>query len=164
MIHKIYGHIEVYRCLSKDLLDRELVYSRPNAIYITMQTRLRDVLINRSIQYGVDAIAWGSFYNPAGTFVDSDWSGTTSAGTKGALIQSAVGSIQAKFSGTFSFSSTKQINYFQLGQGYQAAGGGISSLFSSLYNYDNSLLTGSTFLTYNNGDSLIVDWTNQMGS
>ena len=158
----ITGHLRVYKVDA--IGQRSLQYERFQTIGSLIQTNLCAVLISRSVEYGVDAIAWGSFKVAGGTFIDSDWAGTTSSGTKGALIQSAVGSNQAKFSGTFSFAATKNINFFQLGRGYTAAAAGISALFTTIYNYDNSLLTGSTALTYNNGEALILDWTTQVGS
>lgn len=156
------GHLKVYKVGVNGV--RELIHEHKNTIGSLMQTNLAAVLISRSVEYGVDAIAWGSFKVAGGTFIDSSWAGTTSSGTQGALIQSAVGSNQAKFSGTFSFSSTKNINFFQLGRGYTAAGAGVSALFTTIYNYDNSLLTGSTALTYNSGEALILDWITQVGS
>jgi len=80
------------------------------------------------------------------------------------LIQSVVGSHQAKFSGTFSFSTTKYINYFELGRGYTAAAAGVTQLMTGRYAYDDSLLTGSASLQYDNGDTFIVDWTISLGA
>lgn len=157
-----YGQIEVYRVKNGFI---ECVFSKRNTLHVTMFSNLRTALISRSVEYGVDAIAWGSFNSPAGSFVDSDWAGTTSSGTKGGLVQSSVGNLQAKFSGTFSFSSgTRHINYFELGRGYTPAGGGVSQLFTGRYAFDNSILTGSTSIMYQSGDILIVNWTIQVGS
>ena len=142
---------------------RTLEFEHNNAIYDTLKTNLRNVLVSRSVEYGVDAIAWGSWKDPAGSFIDSDWTGTTSSGTKGALIQSQVGAAQAKFSGTFTFSSTKSINYFELGRGYTPAAGGVTQLMTGRYAHDQSLLLGSTSLTYDSGDSFIIDWTLTLG-
>lgn len=158
---KLFGRLEIYRVRNNI---RELVYEKKNTLNVTLYTNLRTVLISRSVEYGVDAIAWGSYKDPAGSFIDSDYAGTTSTGTQGGLVQSAVGSLQSKFSGTFSFTTTKSINFFELGRGYTPAAGGVTQLFSGRYAYDNSLLTGSTSIQYVNGDSLIVDWTIQAGS
>jgi len=157
----MHGHLEVYRV--RDGV-RQLMFAKRNTLYSTLSSNLRSVLISRSVEYGVDAIAWGSYSAPGGTFVDSDYAGTTGAGTKGSLKQTSVGSNQAKFSGTFSFSTQERMNWFGVGRGYTAAGGGVSALFTGLYAYDNSLLTGSTYLLYESGDSLIVDWTIQTGT
>jgi hypothetical protein len=157
---KLKGNLEVWGVRNGV---RTLDHQEHNAIWVTLQTNLRNVLVNRSVEYGVDAIAWGSFSAPGGTFVDSSWAGTTSSGTQGGMIQSSIGTTKAKFSGTFTFSTTKQINYFELGRGYTAAGAGVSALFTGRYAYDNSLNTGSTWLTYENGDSFVVDWTIQLG-
>src|SRR5512135_2733017 len=81
---------------------KTLDWYHQNTCNVALYTNLRNVLINRSIEYGVDAIAWGSYSSPAGSFVSSDYSGTTSTGTQGGMVQSSVGSISAKFSGTFS--------------------------------------------------------------
>jgi len=143
---------------------KTLDHFHSNTIWPTLKTNLRTVLISRSVEYGVDAIAWGSFKSPAGSFVDSYFSGTTLSGTIGALIQSVVGTHQAKFSGTFSFSTTKYINYFELGRGYTAAAAGVTQLMTGRYAYDDSLLTGSTSLQYDNGDTFIVDWTISLGA
>jgi len=155
---KVTGQIEVYRVKNSI---RELIYWKNNLVSTPLLNNLAQTMIQRSIEIGVDAIAWGSFKVAGGTFIDSDWAGTTSSGTKGALIQSRTLSV-VKHSGTFSFSTTKQINMFRMGRGYTAAGAGVAELFTTLYNIDSSLLTGSTFLTYNNGDTLIVDWTNSI--
>ena len=160
-IQPIKGHIQVWG-IRKGV--RTLDYEHKNTIFVTLYTNLRTVMISRSVEYGVDAIAWGSFKAPSGTFIDSSWAGTTSSGTQGALIQSAVGSIQAKFSGTFSFAGQKQLNYFELGRGYTPAAAGVTQLFTSRYAYDQSLLTGSTALTYESGDSFIINWTFTVGS
>lgn len=157
----IRGEIQVYGIRNGI---KTLDWHHSNTIDTTLYTNLRTVLISRAVEYGVDAIGWGSYSSPGGTFVDSDYAGTTSTGTQGALIQSAVGSISAKFSGTFAFGGAKSINYFQLGRGYVAAGAGVSSLFTSLYAHDSSLLTGSTGISYDTGDSFIVDWTITVGS
>ena len=162
-LQKIHGHLEAYKITSGG--ERLRMYGKKNTINVDLYTALRNSLLTRANEIAVDAIAWGSWKDPsAGSFVDSDYAGTTGAGTQGALIQSQVGSIAAKFSGTFSFSSTKQINFFELGDGYVPAAGGVTELFTNRYCYDNSLLTGSTYLTYENGESLIVDWTITVGS
>ena len=158
---KLFGKLEVYRVRNSI---RELVYSKKNTLNVTLYTNLRTVLISRSVEYGADAIGWGSFKSPAGSFIDSDYAGTTSTGTQGGLVQSAVGSLQAKFSGTFSFTTTKDMNFFELGRGYPPAAAGVTQLFTGRYAYDNSLLTGSAYIRYVNGDSLIIDWTIQAGS
>lgn len=160
-LKQITGHIQVYKIDA--LGKRTLQFEKKQTIGTSMYANIALVLTSRSVEYGVDAMAWGSFKAAGGTFIDSDWAGTTSSGTKGALIQSIVSSVTSKFSGTFSFSSTKQINFLQLGRGYTAAGAGVSQLFTTIYNYDNSLLTGSTNLTYNNGESMIVDWSTNVG-
>lgn len=161
---KIRGHLEVWK-LHKGLWSmRELILDKHQTIGTSLHTNLRTVLMSRSVEYGVDAIAWGSFKVAGGTFIDSDYAGTTSTGTKGSLIQSSVGTNQVKFSGTFSFSTTKQVNFWQIGRGYTAAAAGVSALFTTIYAYDNSLLTGSSYVPYDNGDSQIVNWTLQLGS
>ncbi len=158
----IIGHIQAIKIHKNGF--REVILDRFQNMGTSMFSNLRSVLISRSVEYGVDAMAWGSFKASAGTFIDSDWAGTTSTGTKGALVQASVGSLLATFSGTFSFSSTKQINGFFMGRGYTPAAGGVTQLFTSIYNYDFSLLTGSTFVSFDNGDSLVVNWSNQVGS
>lgn len=154
--YKLSGYLEVFR-LRKGR-EPELLHSTKNTIYEDLQTNLRNVLISRSVEYGVDAVAWGSYDARGGTFVDSDWAGTTSSGTQGALKMTAVGSNQAKLSGTFNFSSTKLMNYFQVGRGYTPAGAGVDSLFTGLYGYDSSILTGSSSLQYDNGDAFVLNW------
>jgi len=157
------GRLEVWKVTAGG--QRLQMFAKKNTINVDVYTAFRNSLLTRANEIGVDAIAWGSWKDPgAGTFIDSDYAGTTSAGTKGSLIQSQVGSISAKFSGTFSFSTTKQINFFEIGDGYNVAGAGVTKLFTNRYAYDNSLLTGSTFLVYENGESLIIDWTLTVGS
>lgn len=158
----VVGRLEVYKV--KRTGERELMYAKKNTINVDLYTALRNSLLTRGNEIAVDAIAWGSFKAPAGTFVDSDYAGTTGAGTQGGMVQSTVGSLSAKFSGTFSFASSKYPNYFEIGDGYTAAAGGVTKLFTNRYAYDNSLLTGSTFLTYDAGESLIVNWTFTIGS
>ncbi len=157
----IHGHIQVWGIRQgKKTLDFEY----HNTIWPTLQTNLRNVMISRSVEYGVDALAWGSFKGPAGSFIDSDWAGTTSSGTKGAMIQSSVGTNKAKFSGTFTFSTSKLLNYFELGRGYTPAGAGVTQLFTGRYAYDDSLVVATSSIQYDNGDSFIIDWTIQLGS
>jgi len=158
---QINGRVEVWKVREGHRL---LVHENHNTIFQTLYTNLRNVLISRSVEYGVDAVAWGSWINPAGSYIDSDWAGTTSSGTQGAFIQSAVGNLTAKYSGTFSFGATKKFNYLELGRGYTAAGPAVTQLFTDRYAYDDSLLTGSTFLTWESGDAMIVDWSIQVGS
>lgn len=160
---QLIGHLEVWKIHGKTGF-RELIIDKKQTIGTSLHTNLRTVLMSRSVEYGVDAIAWGSFKSPAGSFIDSNWAGTTGSGTQGALIQSAVGTNQVKFSGTFSFSGDKSANVFQLGRGYTAAGAGITALFTTIYAYDVSLLTGSSFVSWGNGDSQIVNWTLQLGA
>lgn len=161
-LFNVEGHLEVIK-VHRDGR-REIIIDKKQTIGTLVITNLRNVLVSRSVEYGVDAIAWGSFKATAGSFIDSDFAGTTGSGTAGALIQSQVGSNQAKFSGTFSFSSSKSVNMWQLGRGYTAAGASVTALFSTIYAYDNSLLTGSTFVSFSNGDAQIVNWTLQLGS
>lgn len=153
------GFLTVYRSRNGYT---DTVYKVKNAISSAMYNNLANVLVNRSVEYGYDAMAWGSFVTSCGSYVDSDYSGTTSTGTQGALIQS-VSSNVVRISGTWTFSTTKQINMFRAGRGYTPAGAGVTELFTTLYNYDSSLLTGSTYLTYLNGDTMIIDWQTQIG-
>mgnify|MGYP001562234190 FL=1 len=150
------GRLEVYRV--RDGIS-ELVHAHKNTVNVALRTACVNMMISRSIEKGFDAMAWGSYSSPGGTFLASDWAGTTSSGTQGGLVQSNPTTSSAKLSGTFSFSSQKLINYFQAGRGYAAAGAGVSSLFTTLYAYDSSLLTGSNSITYENGDALILNWT-----
>jgi len=140
----------------------DTMYAVKNAIATPLFVNLADVIINRQIEYGLDAIAWGSYVAPVGSYVDSDWAGTTSTGTKGALIQSRVSNLISVI-GTFSFGATKQINMFRTGRGYTPAAPAVTELFTTLYNYDTSLLTGSTYLTYESGDTMIIDWKTLVG-
>lgn len=157
----IRGHLKVYKIRDGY---KQLMHENKNTIGSQMYINLANVLISRSVEYGYDAIAWGSFKVAGGTFIDGTFAGTTSSGTGGSLIQSIYGSLAAKLSGTFSFTTTKLINFFELGRGYTAPAAGVTALFTSIYNYDNSLLTGSTSLQYDNGDTMIVDWITTIGS
>jgi hypothetical protein len=153
---KPYGHITVRRIRDGFI---ETLMDKRQTIGSAIKTNLAAVLYSRSVEYGVDAIAYGSFSSPGGTFVAGSWAGTTSGGTIGNLIMSNPAAGQAKFVGTFQFGATAQINYFGIGRGYTAPASGVSAIFTGLYAYDNSLNTGSTYLTYNSGDLLVVDWT-----
>lgn len=158
----IRGHLEVYRI--KIGGEKEKVYDHHNTINSVLQSTLRNVLISRSVSYGVDAIAAGSVVGGGGTFIFTTFAGTTSSGTSGALIMTSVGSNQAKFSGTLNFGSTVQINAYMLGAGYTPAGAGVINMFTSVYAYDYSLYQGTTSLTFVNGESQIIDWTLQVGA
>jgi hypothetical protein len=156
LITPLHGKVEIYRV--KDFR-RILEYSTHNTIVDNLETVLIQSLLSRSANNCVDAIAWGSYVRSSGTYVDSDYAGTTSTGTKGSLIMSNPDAFSSKFSGTFPFSGYKEINLFELGHGYVPAAPGISGLFSSRYAADSSLYIGSTCLIYNAGEALIYDWT-----
>lgn len=153
------GEIEVYRV--RDGI-RSLVFQKENLVNSTLYSNLRNVLISEFVNYGVDAIAWGSWRHSAGSYTGADFAGTTGLGTKGGLFIQSIGNLQAKFGGTFSFTSTKLINRFELGMGYQGAG--YTTLFTNLYAFDYSLSNGTTNLIYDAGDQLIVQWTIQIGN
>jgi len=158
---KVKGNIQAYRVRDGY---KELMYEHHNTIGTQLYSNLRDYLITRTGNLCVEAIAWGSYGYSCGSYKESDYAGTTPYGTQGGLIQSSIGSLQAKFSGTFSFTSTKQINSFQMGNGYTPANTGIIKLFTSPYCFDQSMITATTYLTYQNGDKLIIDWTITIGS
>ena len=156
------GHLKIWKVRPDGY--KSLEHEHKNVIGSQMYINLANVLINRNVEYGYDAIAWGSYRAGVGTFLDGTFAGTTSSGTGGSLIQSIYGSLAAKLSGTFSFTTTKLINFFELGRGYTAPGAGVTALFTTIYNYDYSLLTGSTSLQYDNGDTMIVDWITTVGA
>jgi hypothetical protein len=156
---KTSGYLKVYRVREGYT---ELLHQHKNTINNVLLNNLAQAMISRSVDYGVDAIAWGSYVNAGGTYVDGTYCGTTGLGTGGGLVQGRIANL-ATYTGTFSFSTTKLINMFRMGRGYTAPAGGVTELFTSLYTYDNSLLTGSTNLTYVTGDLMIINWSVQIG-
>jgi hypothetical protein len=157
---KVSGFIEIYRVSDRG---RELVLAKRQTINSSIYTALTqklagfDTAAGRGI--GVDGITWGSWNDTVKYFVDGTYAGTFAAGTGGALIRSYPSSQSVKFSGTFGFAVQKTMNYFELGQQFNTPGAGITQLCNTRYAYDNSILTGSSVLTYNIGENLIVNWT-----
>lgn len=158
---KIKGYIQAFKIRDGY---KELMYEHHNTIGSWLYSNLRYALIYRSVDVACDAIAWGSYKHIAGSYIDSSYAGTTSTGTIGNLIRTAIGYTQVKFSGTFPFTSQKLINSFQMGDGYTPAGIGVNALFTNIYAYDNSMIAAVNYLTYENGDTLIIDWTLNIGS
>ena len=164
---KAKGFIEVYRVRENV---RSLVFAKEQTIDTVLYTTLRNKLNaydSAGRGAGIDGITWGSMDGRSGTMVDGTCVGTWAAaagGTGGNMIRSTPSTQQVKVSGTFTFLTTKNMKYFELGQGYVAAAAGVTSMVTTRYAYDNSILTGSTSLTYLNGESLIVDWTLQIGA
>lgn len=153
----ISGKLEVYR-VRGDV--KELVFSHKNTIDVGLRTAVTTAMISRAANLiCADAIAWGSYDSSCGSYVDSCWAGTTSFGTQGGLAMSNPTTSSVKFSGTFSFGSTVQINMYRVGKGYATHAAGITELFTSLYAYDNSLYNNSSYLTFDNGETQVVDWT-----
>lgn len=144
-----------------------LVMEKYQTIDSTVYTTLRDKLNNRDSAgrgASIDGITWGSWRHSAGSFIDGTYAGTFAAGTAGGLVRTTPTTQQIRVAGTFSFSTDKQINYFELGQGYAPAAGGITQLITTRFAYDDSLKAATTHITYGNGDSFVVDWTLQVGS
>ena len=156
------GHIICYKVT--DSGERIKVYEHKNTIHVNMYQGFANSLVTRNNDASIDYMCWGTYSHPAGTFMDGTYVGTGAyggvAGTNGRLTRSLTGS-SARFLGTFGFTTTKQINIFQMGRGYN--GVGLSSLNTSIYAYDNSQLYGSTWQTWNSGETLVVDWTITVG-
>lgn len=153
---KVRGMLDVYRLRDNNL---ELVYKHHNTISAGFQTNIQN-LLTTGAALGVQAIGWGSWSVPAEEYIDGDYAGTTALGTKGALVQTKVGTNQCKFSGTFDFTSTKLINSFCIGNGY--VGNADTPMFNALFAYQNSLI-GTGNIQYDNGDKAIINWTLQIG-
>lgn len=152
------GHITIYKIDVNG--DRLVMYDHRNTLHSNMYNAFGNSLITRSNDASIDYMAWGTYNATAGTFIDGTYVGTGNVGTNSKLIMSLSGS-SARFVGTFGFLATKQINYFQIGRGYNTPTS--SSLITTPYAYNNTLNTGSTWITYENGETLIVDWTIVVG-
>jgi len=156
---KVVGNLKVHRIRNGY---EELIYKNHNSINSVLLANLATTMISRSVNYGVDAMAWGSYRGAYGSFWDSDYAGTTGSGTKGGLVQGVIAGM-ATYTGTFTFSTNKSINMFRMGRGYTAAGAGVTELFTSVYTYDSSLYNGGQSLSYVNGDLMILNWSIQVG-
>jgi len=155
---KVHGQITIYKVKANG--DVICLIDKHNTIHANMHNAFANSLITRNNDASIDYQVWGSYSDPAGTFIDGTYVGTGASGTNGLLSMSLSGS-SARFLGTFNFLATKQINYFQMGRGYNSTG--VSSLVTTPYALDKVLLTGSTWITYLNGEQLIMDWTVTVG-
>lgn len=152
------GHIICYKITNNG--ERIKVYEHRNTIHVNMYQGFANSLVTRNNDASIDYMCWGSYTDPYGTFADGTYAGTGATGTNNKLVMSLTGS-SARFLGTFGFTTTKKINYFQMGRGYN--GLALSSLNTTPYAYDRSQLDGSTWQTWNSGETLVVDWTITVG-
>lgn len=163
----ITGQIQIYKIHRNGW--RELVFDKKNTVSELLHNRVRNSLFTRSQDNGVDCIVWGSEAMKGGTeystFCDGTYSGTTSSGTGGALSQMTYGDdppYQVRYSGTFSFLTSKKINFFGIGRGYVAPGAGVMNMLTVTYAYDNSLTSTNNYVQYDNGETLVVNWILQV--
>jgi hypothetical protein len=162
---QMHGWLTVYKRTKSGIITCEL--NKHNTLTATFYTALRNKLVSRDSAgrgASVDGITWGSFNNVCGSYVDGTYAGTFAAGSNANLVISTPTSQQIKCCATFSFSTTKYINYFELGQGYAAPATGIVQLITSQYAYDNSLFIGSNSLVYNSGETMWINWIQQLGA
>jgi hypothetical protein len=158
---KITGYLDVFKDRNGD---RELVYSHSNTIETVFYTALRNKLLNRDSTgrgASIDGMTWGSRAS-SGTFVDGTYAGTFSAGSNANCVFSTPTIQQIKCIGTFPFLSTKNINYFEIGQVYNGSVG-VTQCLNVRYARQDSMYTSGNIISYDSGETMIISWTFQLG-